>query len=58
LGGGVKNSGGIPYLVAGFHPFENPDADPPCTTVGAALGVEKIGSSRVVDVAVVVCGGA
>jgi len=54
----VKKSGGIPYPVAGFHPFGNPDADPPCTTVGAALGVEKIGAAGVVDVATVVCGDA
>jgi len=50
----VKKSGGIPYPIAGFHPFGNSNVDPPCTTVGAALGVEKIGAARVVDVATVV----
>jgi hypothetical protein len=52
----VKKSGSIPYLVARFHPFGNPDADTPCMTIGAALGVEKIGAAGVVDVIVVVCG--
>jgi hypothetical protein len=48
----------MPFPVAGFHPFGNPDADPPCTTVGAALGVEKILVVGAVDVVVVVvCGG-
>jgi len=54
----VKKSGGMPYSVAGFHPFGNPDADPPCMNVGVALGVEKIGAAGFVDVTVVVCGGA
>jgi hypothetical protein len=42
---GVKKSGSTPYPVAGFHPFGNPDADPPCTALAIGGVVEYMGSA-------------
>ena len=55
LGGGVNNSGGIPYPVARFHPFGNLDAYPPCTAVGIGGVVVYTRAVVAMDIAVVSC---